>query len=66
MGGKLGFSLLSSPKACQVFDSELLKDIIQELSSRLPNVSRIPAFTASKGVLTAVDGTLVEAVAGMA
>jgi len=42
----------------------LLKDIIQELSGRMPNVSRIPGFTASKGVLTAVDGTLIEAVAG--
>ena len=32
----------------------------------MPNVSRIPGFAASKGVLTAVDGTLIEAVAGMA
>ena len=59
-------SLGSLSEATQVFDSKLLKDIIQELSGRMPNVSRIPGFAASKGVLTAVDGTLIEAVAGMA
>ena len=59
-------SLGSLSEATQVFDSNLLKDIIQELSGRMPNVSRIPGFAASKGVLTAVDGTLIEAVAGMA
>jgi hypothetical protein len=59
-------SLGSLSEATQVFDSNLLKNIIQELSGRMPNVSRIPGFAASKGVLTAVDGTLIEAVAGMA
>ena len=59
-------SLGSLSEAARVFDSNLLKDIIQELSGQMPNVSRIPGFTASKGVLTAVDGTLIEAVAGMA
>lgn len=58
-------SLGSLSEATQVFDSNLLKDIIQELSGRMPNVSRIPGFAASKGVLTAVDGTLIEAVASM-
>lgn len=59
-------SLGSLSEAARVFDSNLLKDIIQELSGKMPNVSRIPGFAASKGVLTAVDGTLIEAVAGMA
>jgi hypothetical protein len=59
-------SLGSLSEATQVFDSNLLKDIIEELSGRMPNVSRIPGFNASKGVLTAVDGTLIEAVANMA
>jgi hypothetical protein len=59
-------SLGSLSESAQVFDSELLKDIIEELSDQLPNVSRIPGFEESKGVLTAVDGTLIEAVANMA
>jgi len=59
-------SLGSLSEAARVFDSNLLKDIIQELSGQMPNVSRIPGFGASKGVLTAVDGTLIEAVASMA
>jgi hypothetical protein len=29
-------------ESARVFDSELLKDIIEELSDQLPNVSRIP------------------------
>lgn len=59
-------SLGSLSESARVFDSELLKDIIEELSDQLPNVSRIPGFDESKGVLTAVDGTLIEAVARMA
>jgi len=59
-------SLGSLSESARVFDSELLKDIIEELSGQLPNVSGIPGFDESKGVLTAVDGTLIEAVANMA
>jgi hypothetical protein len=59
-------SLGSLSESARVFDSELIKDIIEELSDQLPNVSRIPGFDESKGVLTAVDGTLIEAVANMA
>lgn len=59
-------SLGSLSESARVFDSDLLKDIIQELSEQLPNVSKIPGFDEKKGVLTAVDGTLVEAVAKMA
>ena len=59
-------SLGSLSEAATVFDSDLLKDIIEELSGQLPDVSRIPGFSASKGILTAVDGSLIEATANMA
>jgi hypothetical protein len=59
-------SLGSLSEASTVFDSELLKKIIQELSTKLTNVSRIPGFDNSKGILTAVDGSLIEAVGKMA
>ena len=59
-------SLGSLSEASTVFDSELLKDIIQELSTKLSNVSSIPGFDNSKGILTAVDGSLIEAVGKMA
>ena len=59
-------SLGSLSESARVFDSDLLKEIIEELSDQLPDVSRIPGFDETKGILTAVDGTLVEAVAKMA
>jgi hypothetical protein len=59
-------SLGSLSESARVFDSELLKDIIEELSDQLPDVSRIPGLDRSQGILTAVDGTLIEAVANMA
>lgn len=59
-------SLGSLSESARVFDSDLLKAIIEELSDHLPNVSKIPGFDENKGILTAVDGTLVEAVAKMA
>jgi len=59
-------SLGSLSEASTVFDSELLKSIIQELSTKLDNVSSIPGFDSSKGTLTAVDGSLIEAVGKMA
>lgn len=59
-------SLGSLSEAARVFDSDLLKEIIQELSDQMPTVSHIPGLDASKGILTAVDGTLIEAVANMA
>jgi hypothetical protein len=59
-------SLGNLSESARVFDSDLLKEIIEELSDQLPNVSGIPGLEESKGVLTAVDGTLVEAVAKMA
>jgi hypothetical protein len=59
-------SLGSLSEASTVFDSELLKNIIQELSLKLPNVSSISGFDNSKGILTAVDGSVIEAVGKMA
>lgn len=59
-------SLGSLSEAARVFDSELLKNIIEELSTKLPHVSRIPGFDNSKDILTAVDGSLIEAVGKMA
>jgi hypothetical protein len=59
-------SLGSLSEASTVFDSELLKNIIQELSLKLPNVSKIDGFDNSKGILTAVDGSVIEAVGKMA
>lgn len=59
-------SLGSFSESARVFDSELLKGIIQELSKKLPRVSQIPGFNNSMGILTAVDGSLIEAVAKMA
>ncbi len=59
-------SLGSLSEAARVFDSELLKKIIQELSTKLTNVSHIPGFNSSKGILTAVDGSLIEAAGKMA
>lgn len=59
-------SLGSLSEAARVFDSELLKNLIAELSDQLPQVSKIPGFDERRGILTAVDGTLIEAVAKMA
>ena len=59
-------SLGSLSEASTVFDSELLKNIIQELSLKLPTVSTISGFDNSKGILTAVDGSVIEAVGKMA
>ncbi|MBW8018052.1 MAG: IS4 family transposase, partial [Planctomycetes bacterium] len=59
-------SLGSLSEASTVFDSELLKEIIQELSTKLTNVAHIPGFDNSKGILTAVDGSVIEAVGEMA
>ena len=59
-------SLGSLSEASSVFDSGLLKNIIKELSLKLPNVSKIEGFDNSKGILTAVDGSVIEAVGKMA
>jgi len=63
--GALRASLGSLSEAARVFDSSLLKKIIQELSAKLTNVRSIPGFDNSKDILTAVDGSLIEAVGKM-
>ena len=55
-------SLGSLSEASSVFDSNLLKNIVQELSVKLTNVTTIGGFDNSKDILTAVDGSLIEAV----
>ena len=59
-------SLGSLSEASTVFDSELLKEIIAELSAKLSNVSTIPGFKNSNDILTAVDGSVIEASGKMA
>jgi hypothetical protein len=59
-------SLGSLSEASSVFDSELLKNIIQELSKKLKDVSHVPGFKNSNEILTAVDGSVIEASAKMA
>ncbi len=59
-------SLGSLSEASTVFDSELLKEIILELSKKLKDASSIAGFDNSKDILTAVDGSVIEASAKMA
>jgi hypothetical protein len=59
-------SLGSLSEASTVFDSQLLKQIIEELSTKLSNVSTIPGFKNSNDILTAVDGSVIEALGKMA
>lgn len=59
-------SLGSLSEASRVFDSELLKEIILELSKKLKDTSSIPGFSNSKDILTAVDGSVIQASAKMA
>ena len=59
-------SLGSLSEASTVFDSELLKEIILELSRKLKDASSIPGFDNSKDILTAVDGSVIEASGKMA
>ena len=59
-------SLGSLSEASTVFDSELLKNIILELSKKLKDASSIQGFGNSKDILTAVDGSVIEASAKMA
>jgi hypothetical protein len=63
--GSARASLGSLSEASTVFDSELLKEIIEELSQKLGHVSQIAGLK-SKDILTAVDGTLIEALGKMA
>jgi hypothetical protein len=59
-------SLGSLSEASTVFDSELIKNIILELSKKLKNASHIPGLKKSNDILTAVDGSVIEASGKMA
>ena len=59
-------SLGSLSEASSVFDSELLKNIILELSKKLKNASHIPGLKKSNDILTAVDGSIIKASGKMA
>jgi hypothetical protein len=58
-------SLGSLSEASTVFDSALLKNVVEELSSGLDNICTVPGLP-SKDILTAVDGTVIQAVGKMA
>ena len=58
-------SLGSLSEASTVFDSELLQNIIRGLSKKLGNSSQIAGLK-NNDILTAVDGTLIEAMGKMA
>lgn len=58
-------SLGSLSEASTVFDSALLKDVVEELSQGLDTITAAPGLPA-KDVLTAVDGTLIQGVGKMA
>lgn len=65
---KLGVSrasLGSLSEASTVFDSALLRNVVEELSRGLDNICEVPGLP-SKDILTAVDGTVIQAVGKMA
>ena len=59
-------SLGSLSEATRVFDSNLIQEIVENLSSKLQPVTRQNKFTDINGILTAVDGTLIPALSKMA
>jgi hypothetical protein len=58
-------SLGSLSESARVFDSELMQDIIKDLSAQLKPISRHAKLDDLAGILTAVDGTLINAMAKM-
>jgi hypothetical protein len=59
-------SLGSLSESVDVFEPERLKEIIAELSSQLEPLGRDPRLADVRGILTAVDGTLIAALPRMA
>jgi len=59
-------SLGSLSEAARVFDSELMQEIIQGLSRQLQPISQHSKLDDLTGILTAVDGTLINALPKMA
>jgi hypothetical protein len=58
-------SLGSLSESARVFDSELMQEIIKDLSAQLKPISRHAKLDDLAGILTAVDGTLINAMAKM-
>ena len=58
-------SLGSLSESARVFDSELMQEIIKDLSAQLKPISRHAKLDDLAGILTAVDGTLINAMSKM-
>lgn len=58
-------SLGSLSESARVFDSELMQEIIADLSTQLKPISRHAKLDDLAGILTAVDGTLINAMSKM-
>lgn len=58
-------SLGSLSESARVFDSELMQEIVKELSEQLEPISRHAKLDDVAGILTAVDGTLINALSKM-
>ena len=58
-------SLGSLSEAARVFDSELMKEVVNKLGKQLKPVSRHAKLDDLAGILTAVDGTLINALSKM-
>ena len=58
-------SLGSLSESARVFDSELMKEVIRELGEQLRPISRHAKLDDLTGILTAVDGTLINALPKM-
>jgi len=60
------FSLGSFSESCRVFDPQQLKAIVEQLSAELHPVGRDPRLADLKQILTAVDGTVLDAISSVA
>jgi hypothetical protein len=60
------FSLGSFSESCRVFDPQKLKAIVEQLSAELNPVGRDPRLADLKQILTAVDGTVLDAISSVA
>lgn len=58
-------SLGSLSESARIFDSELMQDIVRELGEQLQPISRHAKLDDLAGALTAVDGTLINALSKM-
>jgi hypothetical protein len=58
-------SLGSLSESARVFDSELMQEIVKELGEQLQPISRHAKLDDLAGILTAVDGTLINAMSKM-